>query len=180
MKTARSLSLKIIALAAGLLAAPSLAHAVPFTYNYTGNAYTFASPPYTTADSISGSFTVDLPSNLSFGVADVTAFLVTFSFFDGENEIDDINIQTIDGFDIGTDAAGNITQWFISLTSDMGDTIITSNLNFNIGDFGISDTGTGFNVFAPGTWAQAPEPSSLALFALALGGLGFAARRRAS
>ena len=175
MKTARALTLKSFALAAALLAAPSVSHAELFTYDYQGLGFDLVTPPYTTTDSVSGSFTVDLPTNLGISpLTDVIDYLDSFSFSDGVQTISSAGNIMIFGFDIATDGTGAITDWFISLLDDDTGGLIISG---GAGDAGSIDFNFGLN-FAPGTFTQAPEPSSLALFAIALGGLGFAARRR--
>ena len=185
MKTARALTLKTLALAAGLLVAPTASHAELFTYDYVGNNFVIASAPYTTNDNLSGWFTVDLTSNLSLPETDIIAILDSFSFSDGQQTITDTNVDSIVGFDIETDASGAITQWFISLIDDapgaIDNSILTSNLGFNVADSGTLATGgVGLNFSTPGAFAlkEIPEPSSFALFALALGGLGFVMRKR--
>ena len=91
----------------------------PITYNYTGNDFTSAGTPYTTSDSVTGSFTTNAPLGESLSGANITASVLSFSFFDGVQTIN--NLTTLgaspDGFHFVTDANGNITGWAIEVNT---------------------------------------------------------------
>lgn len=99
---------------AAILAIPSTLLADTYTFTYTGNDFTTFSSnglgtPYTTADSVSGSFTVDLSSldNLNGAI-----YPTSYSFSDG--------VQTLTSFGIFalyTNGSGNITGWNIDLVA---------------------------------------------------------------
>jgi hypothetical protein len=90
-------------------------------YMYTGNRYTFtqdSNPPAGTYDNtmnITGSFTVDNPLPGDLNLADITAPVQHFSFFDGRNTITDKNFDFLLDFSVSTDASGALTAWNIDV-----------------------------------------------------------------
>src|SRR5438477_4971362 len=82
-------SLMFTAIAALSIACPASVQAVPTTYQYTGNPFTSAIPPYTTSMFVTGMVTLarPLPPNFS-GTVHPTAF----TFSDG--------VQTITNHDV--------------------------------------------------------------------------------
>src|SRR5579872_6839864 len=87
-------------------------------YSYTGNAFTNATGVYSTADSISGFFTLDstLGSNFSFQ----TIIPKTFSFTDQHQVLTDSTPSLVTDFEVSTDAAGIINQWSIIIETNGG------------------------------------------------------------
>jgi hypothetical protein len=86
--------------------------ALPTTYVYTGNPFTFVSGPYTTSDFVSGMVTLAgplAPDTISFNVTPLA-----FSFSDG---VQTITNQNASGslFIFTTDGAGMIIQWIAEL-----------------------------------------------------------------
>jgi hypothetical protein len=168
-----------------------VANADTYIYAYTGNDYTYAVAPYTTSDSITGSFTI---AELA---PDLVAQLITpvsYTFSDGVQTLDNTNACDFCSiFYVSTDASGQITAWLIqvvpttptdSIYTDSG--IPTSNLiprdevEFNV----CTSSGCyAAEVLSdPGSWSgqdsSVPEPSPLALMSPALLVLVFVARKR--
>ena len=101
--------LMFTAVAALSLAYPASVQAVPTTYRYTGNHFTFATGPYTTSMFVTVMLTLadPLPANFD-GTVTPTAFTVT----DGVQTINNHNADPIDVvFQFATDATSIITQW---------------------------------------------------------------------
>lgn len=162
-------------------------------YTYDGNTYTSASLPYTTAMKIAGSFDVagaGLDGDLLD--ADVSGLLSAFSFSDGvfsyANTNPDIGITK---FEATTDISGALTGWHIILEFVAGNnaatfmrTLFNPSLGVGIdnalevsGNAGIG--GSASVSSNAGTWTAAtiPEPTTLAIFAFGIAGLGFIRRR---
>ena len=146
------------------------------TYTYTGNDFTSASAPYTTGDSVQGSFTIaTLGDNLALGPITPT----NFSFTDGVTTYD----QTGNGvgyFDVETDASGSVVVWEIQIFGH-GNTVVDI-YNFGTTRFDIgANLGTGKEgqSSAAGTWAvgTVPEPSTFVLIPTGLA-LAVLARKR--
>lgn len=99
-----------------LMAVGSQAMAQVTTYSYQSNAFDFFFPPYSAANRISGSLTLDAPLPPST-TTDLTATLTTFSFTDGV-AIRDFSNTTICDFQITTNAQGRVANWSILLRQD--------------------------------------------------------------
>jgi len=167
-------------------------------YTFVGSPFTVASAPFTTLDSVTGSFTVSAP----LAPNQVTSVTPSqFSFSDGLYTFNSTSTAPWSYPStwvlVGTDSSGDITGWLISLTAlDGKNQLITDNLFGNLSegcvtscssDIGIRQSvGTleGFNTGEPGVWSSTttdsspsatPEPSTLLL--LGSGLLGLAALR---
>lgn len=79
-------------------------------YDYEGEPFTTADPPYSVGDRVTGSITlaIRLPSDLP--LTDVTSLLRDFEFSDGVRSRLPANSNVCE-FMVATDAAGNITDW---------------------------------------------------------------------
>jgi hypothetical protein len=180
-----------------LLSLPALADT---TYTYTGKDF-FSDGilgPYTTSDSVTGSFTVasPLPDNDPF--PDVK--FLSFSFTDGVQTITNLNSYSPE-IRIATDSSGNITDWYVYLFSidNHNNFIETEAFVDQFHDVNIEDKGNdpipgvggtpgdGANSDDPGTWSSTtdaaptsptPEPSTFALLSTGMLGLAGIARRR--
>ena len=176
-------SLMFTAVAALLVAYPASVQAVPTTYQYTGNPFTFVFGAYTTSDFVSGMVTLASPLAANMPLTAVTP--LAFSFSDG--------VQTITGpstlsfsFFFATDGDGTIIRWNFAVSTTQG--LIQSKRSFfgsrpvDVGRMGPFSAGKfGLRDFAPGSWTTtvtAPDAgSSLALLSLSLTALGVVARR---
>jgi hypothetical protein len=156
------------------------------TYTYTGNDFTDALAPYTTTESITGSFTVASPLGDNYPYQQIAP--LSFSFSDGVQTITNLNATLPPPFfDFATDLNGNITTWSIFIGNASGDFIETNNLLNDNGLFGIDIggdvVGIGINESNPGSWttpppSPTPEPSTFALLSTGMLGLAGIARRR--
>ena len=204
--------LKCAALAAVLglaVAAPTKASVL---YTYTGNpfnAFQDSEPPtgtYDTTMSVNGSFEVAAPLVSLPSLTDIRAQILSYSFSDGRNTLDDGNSRLAAAF-FTTDAAGTPLQWDFAVVTDIrppvaiGDqfpSIRTTNTTiiFDIGqifectavsptafceDFNLDRGSTVLNPVA-GSWVVSgrpiPEPSTTLLFGAGLAGLGLMRRRK--
>jgi hypothetical protein len=169
-----------------ILFAPVALGGPVITYTYTGNDFTFnVGGPYNTTDHVTGFFTYPtLGDNFSGGI-DPTSY----TFADGVQTYD-MNNSGIALFDVQTNAAGEITGWYIDLASGADNYIWTyddlsqtpwaqdgaqlENAPSNGGGAVNND---------PGSWtasSTAPEPSAVVLMPTALLAIAFVARKRVS
>jgi hypothetical protein len=179
-----SLGIAILMVAVG---AHSVKAGTITTYTYTGNDFTptvppYPSGPYTTSDSVQGSFTIaTLGDNLAFG----TITPLTYNFSDGVFNLNQSN-STVNQFQVGTGGDGLPNTWCINVNVAVGNSYLET--LHGCGFFGTIDDGNdydgsvlvGFGAVGvdSGVWSAAldtsnvPEPSSLAMLAtaLALGG----------
>ncbi|MCH9646630.1 MAG: hypothetical protein K0U98_00250 [Deltaproteobacteria bacterium] len=84
------------------------------TYSFLGQPFTVAPPPYASGDRVEGFFTLPLPLRPFLNLEEVSGHLIDFSFVDGVQSRSPIN-TTVCTFQVSTDAAGDITDWLISL-----------------------------------------------------------------
>ncbi len=98
---------------AGTWSSP-LPPATPTDYDYEGDPFTFAEPPYTVGGRLTGGISLPgaLPANLPF--TDVSGVLLDLSFVDGQQTRTLAN-SVVCRFEVATDAAGDIVQWRVSL-----------------------------------------------------------------
>ena len=165
------------AVAALSLAYPASVQA-SVTYQYIGNPFTRADPPYTTSDFVTVMMTLadPLPANFD-GTVTPTAFTVT----DGVQTISNHNAIEVE-FQFATDATSTITHWFVATgsgdfpnirTFNEIDFIVDSAVDENVNFAGNSDS--------PGVWsvnASVPDAgSTLSLMTLTLMALDLVARR---
>jgi hypothetical protein len=163
------------------LGAPMM-KASTITYTYTGNDFTFAISPYTTSNSVTGSFTTSVPLADDLSLATITP--ISYSFTDGVQTITNLTPQLLTTFtDISTDANGNITQWKIAL--DISDTEYIQTIFAPLAEQGTNDLGAingvndeAYNQNDPGSWTTSPEPSGGFLMSTALLALALLARKR--
>jgi hypothetical protein len=167
-----------------VLPAPLLADTV---YTYTGNDFNTISSPsvFTTADSISGSFTVATPLGANL---EVEVQPVSFSFSDGVETFTQANTTASSNLVVFTDASGDIIAWDISLISSDSTNVLTSDDNFIDEGFALVNgvAESGFVEHDSGTWSVsetgdpsvAPEPSTLTFMATGALGLVGVMRRR--
>jgi hypothetical protein len=173
------MTIRILTLITGVVLLGVSYAAADTVYTYTGNDFTTATSPYTTSDSITGSFTVATPlgDNLVDSVIDPSSF----TFSDGVNTITTANAVS-DTFEVSTNASGAIISWSISIigsTSDLQTYNVPGDPDF------ISDAvpvigphhGTlANNTLDPGTWTVsvplAPLPLYVQLTVITLGALG--------
>jgi hypothetical protein len=85
------------------------------SYRYLGHHFTTVMSPYTTDDSVSGSFNTSGPLEANRPLSPVT--LTSFSFSDGIQILTNLNATPL-VFEISTDGSGNIEWWVIQLTAN--------------------------------------------------------------
>jgi len=91
------------------------------TYDYAGNPFDVAEPPYTTADNLVGSFTTanPLPPNFS---GDASGLITSLNFSDGQ-AVRSLADTVLCQFDLTTNSNGAIVSWSIFMRqSDTGAT----------------------------------------------------------
>jgi hypothetical protein len=151
-------------------------------YTYTGNDFTTAAAPFTTDDSITGSFTV----LAAFGDdLSLTFFTPTsFTFSDGVDTV--TNVTAISSyFGVATNSLGQISDWVVGINEVTGPLIQTfgptSGLPYGYADEAANASHTIYAGTLPGdngSWTESPEPSPFVLTATALLALAFVARKR--
>jgi hypothetical protein len=96
----------------------STAHALT-TYNYVGQPFSnSATPPYTTSDKITMSFSVLLPLSRNLPLTDITSQILAYEIFDSVNTVTNLSPNTlVNLFFISTDANGNIAEWVIAFVA---------------------------------------------------------------
>ncbi|MEM6691777.1 MAG: hypothetical protein AAF664_20280 [Planctomycetota bacterium] len=183
-----------------LLFAIAVSNALPsanadlVTYVYTGSNFTTVGLPFTTADAVTGTMTIDtpmLPGTLN-GVGNITS--IEFSASIGGDPgftfagLDDAFFPSSWFFTF--DGAGDITDWALAFSGD-----VTGNPNLEliytstIGRFGpegsfarLGTDGGGFTEgSATGTWSRVtavPEPTSFVYVALTATLVGVGYRRQ--
>ena len=175
-------SLMFTAVAALSVAYPASVQAVPTTYQYTGNPFTFAIAPYTTSDFVTGMLTLAGPLASNFnGTVTPTAF----TFSDGVQTLTNLN-AVFSSFLFVTGPTGQITGWDIEVDRELHTFISTTNIadfqTIDIGiSVGISQGSFAFNQDQPGRWenrsAVTDSGSTLSMLTLTLMALGLVARR---
>jgi hypothetical protein len=142
-----------------VLGAASLCSAGTITYNYTGNDFTYAVAPYTTGDSIAGSFTIASP--LAPDLVNQPITPSSYSFSDGL--LSYTSTGSYLAFDISTAASGTITGWLILVceedVTDCGHQpgihfLVTEDVVPTVFD-GVQVQGEGYEATVnsdPGTW----------------------------
>ena len=158
------------------------------TYDYTGQNFTAVTPPYTTLDHLTGSFTVTTPLLPNQDQQIPLANLIDLQFDDGVRTI--TSIEYDDLFLVGTDASDNIVKWAIlmfdsrglmSTCSPGGDPyfyifILCSNDTIPE-DWAFDNLGEAHNLRHPGTWATIPEPTCVSMLLLGITTLMSVARK---
>lgn len=188
------MQLRIVLSAAVLLSLTAAAHA-DTVYTYTGNDFTYATSPYTTSDSVSGTLTLASALSPNTSVLVAGPNLISFSFTDGINTITNTTANLAQSvIDLETDASGNITQWDLNFsTADPSHPgyyaeIIRSN-GASAGEdsayYEVALSTHEGEVLTSGSWTSAavapspaPEPNTLLLLGSGMLGLAAFARRR--
>lgn len=155
-------------------------------YTYTGLDFIESSGPFTTSDSINGSFTV--ATALGDDLSNVFITPESFTFSDGVDTVTNLTAHDPQFFFFTTNGAGQITDWLIGLNEVAGPLIqtlgpvsdltdccsdIVENASHTIGDY----NPRGDN----GSWTSAnstPEPAPFALMATGLLALVLVGRKR--
>ena len=177
--TAIRCSLMFTAVAALSIACPASVQAVPTTYKYTGNPFTFVSGPYTTSMFVTAMVTLAGPLGANMPLTDVTSQVTAFSVFDGVQTIS--NHNAIDFFfQFATDATSSITHWAVGVALDDFPNINTFNDPNSVEDDGVDENlDGGSNSDSPGVWsvnASVPDAgSTLSSMTLTLVALGLVA-----
>jgi hypothetical protein len=149
-------SLMFTAVTALSIVYPASVQAVPITYQYTGNPFTFVTdPPYTTSDFVTAMVTLAGPLGKNRPLTLVTPTAFTLS--DGVQTITNLT-STSFLFRFATGPTGAITVWGIVVAIGQGDgraQIFTINEPVFVADAGTTVLGTflGLNRRDPGTWS---------------------------
>jgi hypothetical protein len=169
-------SLMFTAVAALSLAYPASVQAVPTTYQYRGNPFTFFEPgDYTTNDFVTAMVTLaaPLPPN-----SDVTVHPTAFTLADGVQTLTNTTPFIASFFHFQTNASAEITDWHVDVSAPAHINFINTDPILD----GVRSEGHGGAAsFDPGEWTQAiatPDAgSTLSLMTLTLMALGLVARR---
>lgn len=86
----------------------------PATYQYTGDPFTVAIPPYVIGGRVTGNITTSAPLPPLMPLSDITPALISFTYTDGVQTRTLAN-STICTFRVATDGAGSITQWQVTI-----------------------------------------------------------------
>jgi hypothetical protein len=123
MNTAPKFLFVLTAVAAFSIVYPASVQAVPTTYKYTGNRFTFASGPYSTRDFVTAMVTLASPLAPNTPFTQVTP--LAFSMSDG---VQTITLPTSFGFTFvfATGSTGEITFWSLVASGATG-VILTQN-----------------------------------------------------
>ena len=181
-----------LATLAGITLLTVATHADAYTYTYTGTAFTTeASPPYTSSDFVSGSFTVASPL---VGLAGSNTYPISYftsqpsfsySFSDGVNTYTNSNGTFLNGFNINVTlgpSGSYISDYAIQVNKGPSP---APYIFFEAGETTVSDYPEGVGiVYGPGKWtgaaAPVPEPETYAMLLAGLGMLGFMVSREKS
>src|SRR5215510_10430913 len=180
MKALTKILLALTAAAVLSVVYPASVQAVPTTYKYTGNPFTFASPPYSTSDFVTAMVTLASPLGPNMPLTMVTP--LAFSLSDGQQTITNLNATSFT-FQFATGPTGMILNWDIRVFGAPGFRIFTVNTPDFIEDIGAMPIpgATPFNQNSPGRWttvgAVSDAGSTLSLMTLTLMALGLVARR---
>ena len=176
-------SLIFTAVAALSVAYPASVQAVPTTYQYTGNPFTFVTgPPYTTSDFVTAMVTLAGPLAPNMPLTSVSP--IAFTFSDGVQTLTNSNFF----MQFATGPTGAIIAWNVVVEglNDLGSLgqIGTRNtVVLLVQDFGFLEALTirGLNHDNPGTWTTvgnvSDTGSTLSLMTLTLMALGLVARQ---
>jgi hypothetical protein len=178
------------AVAALSVACPASVHAVPTTYQYTGNPFTDVIAPYTTSDFVTALVTLAAPLAPNMPLTDVTP--TAYSLSDGVQTFTNLTTGFLGTrFKFQTNGAGEVTRWDVLVEAGEFTLIITTNIPILVSDFGsngdtFSPPGggvllvSGENHGVPGPWTRESVPdaaSTFTLLSLSLTALGVATRR---
>ena len=102
------------------------------TYTYAGPVYAVAGAPFTTAMSITGTFTTAAPLPANMAYTDIgpygSGLLTAWSFADGVHTYTQATSDTV-VFNVQTDAKGNIVDFGIDLQNPRPPIVIGANIN---------------------------------------------------
>jgi hypothetical protein len=155
-------SLIFTAVAALSLAYPASVQAVPTTYQYTGNPFTFVTGSYTTSDFVTARVTLAGPLGANMPLTEVTptAFILT----DGLQAITNREAGTFVVCQFATDADGAVTRWAVEAVRQPTNHIATYHTHGSTRDeASVHGDGIGNNFLDPGRWVRvawtsSPEP----------------------
>jgi len=173
-------SLMFTAVAALSIVYPASVQAVPTTYQYTGNPFTFVTGPYTTSMFVTVMVTLAHPLHTNMPLTHVNP--TAFTFFDGVQTLDITNSHPNSvAFDFATNANGEIILWDLEVDGGPSSIFTFNRPGHGPIDGGHNDVGLGRNSGPAGVWSQGiatPDTgSTLSLMTLTLMALGLVARR---